>query len=306
MLFAWSAVMLYFYVSGRVDHFLTESFRIGPLIGGLGLAVVGFFNLFTSRAQVACGHDHIHHGDHDHEHTDECEHDHKHSHECERDHHHGHGHGHDHRHGHGHDHEHAGHTHDDQTIPGVIATLVIVLIPAIGAAALSQDSFSVETLANKGLYSNEAATPPPPKETTGADSDRYTLADLEKQVRKSPEGNFLIPIPSLFYSAADEELADILLGQPVETTGQVAPEIAENDPDGTRLRFYRLFVSCCLADARPIGFSAEFGKRPPLLAEDSWVKIVGTMTYPEKDGRRVPILQVDNFEVIPKPQDVMY
>ena len=113
-------------------------------------------------------------------------------------------------------------------------------------------------------------------------------------------------MPSLFYSAADEELAEVLRGQPIETTGQVAPEIAENDPDGTRLRFYRLFVSCCLADARPIGFSADFGKRPPVFAEDSWVKIIGTMIYPEQDGRRVPVLQVDEIEAIPKPKDMMY
>ena len=125
-------------------------------------------------------------------------------------------------------------------------------------------------------------------------------------MRKSADGNYLIPVPSLFYSAADEELADVLKGLPVEATGQVAPEIKENDPDGTRLRFYRLFISCCLADARPIGFSAEFDKVPPTFAEDSWVKIVGEMTYPEQDGRRIPILKVTTIETVPEPTDMMY
>lgn len=207
-----------------------------------------------------------------------------------------------------------GHTHDDQSVAGILVTLLIVLVPAIGGAALSQDKFSVQTLANKGLYSNEVGSPgknsrarPKAKaDAPAAEEDRYTLADLEKQVRKSEDGNFLIPIPSLFYSAADEELADVLQGQPVETTGQVAPEIAENDPQGTRLRLYRLFISCCLADARPIGFSADFGETPPEFAEDTWVKIVGSMHYPEKDGRRVPVLTVDEIEAIPEPEDQMY
>lgn len=211
-----------------------------------------------------------------------------------------------------------GHTHDDQSVAGILITLLIVLVPAIGGAALSQDKFSVQTLANKGLYSNEVGSPgensrqkaprakPGKGDAAAADEDRYTLADLEKQVRKSEDGNFLIPIPSLFYSAADEELADVLQGQPIETTGQVAPEIAENDPQGTRLRLYRLFISCCLADARPIGFSADFGQTPPQFAEDTWVKIVGSMQYPEKDGRRIPVLTVDEIEAIPEPEDQMY
>lgn len=310
ILFAWSGVLLYFYASNRVDFLLKGNFQYGPLIGGLGLAVMGFFNLFTARAEVGCGHDH--HDHHDACGHDEEAHDHAHQHEgdcC------GHDHGHEHKHeehdhkqeGHEHDHDHSqvGHSHDDQTVPSIIATIIIVLVPTFTAAALSQNSFSVDALASKGLYSNEA-TARPQKEMASPSSDRYSLADLEKQVRKSDEGHFLIPVPSLFYSAADEELADVLKGLPIETTGQVAPEIAENDPDGTRLRFYRLFVSCCLADARPIGLSAEFGKAPPEFPKDGWVKIVGEMTYPEKDGRPVPIIEVKTIESIPEPKDMMY
>ena len=307
ILFAWSSILLYFYASGRVDFLLKGNFQYGPLFGGLGLAVIGLFNLFTAKAKVDCGHDHGHNHDHS-----ECDHDHGRSHH-EQDHHahehsdHEHEHACDHPH-HDHDHDHAGHSHDDQTVPSILATMIIVLVPTFAAAGMAQNKFSVDALANKGLYSNEVNARPTEKASASAssESDRYTLADLEKQVRKSEEGNFLIPVPSLFYSAADEELADVLKGQPIETTGQVAPEIAENDPDGTRLRFYRLFVSCCLADARPIGFSAEFGKAPPEFAQDSWVKIIGEMTYPEQDGRKVPVLKVNTIEAIPEPKDMMY
>lgn len=307
ILFAWSGVLLYFYASGRVDFLLKGNFQYGPLFGGLGLAVMGLFNVFTAKAKVDCGHDHGGH-EHNHDHS-ECGHDHhEHTHECDHDHS-EHEHACDHPlHEHDHDHDHVGHSHDDQTVPSIIATMIIVLVPTLAAAGMAQNKFSVDALANKGLYSNEVNAQPTVTGNTsaGSDGDRYTLADLEKQVRKSDEGNFLIPVPSLFYSAADEELADVLKGQPVETTGQVAPEIAENDPDGTRLRFYRLFVSCCLADARPIGFSAEFGKAPPEFAQDSWVKIVGEMIYPEQDGRKVPVLKVNEIEAIPEPKDMMY
>ncbi len=306
ILFAWSGVMLYYYASGRVAAVLTESFHIAPLIGGLGLAVVGFFNLFTAKAEAACCHDHGEPGQVEDANGDTlalnparaCE-----DTGCD--------HAHEPGHHHAHAHVHHHHSHDDQTIPGMLATLIIVLVPAIGAAALSQDKFSVQTLANKGLYSNEVAPVAPlpsskAKDDSTVDEDRYTLADLEKQVRKNEAGNFIIPVPSLFYSAADEELADVLQGQPIETSGQIAPEIAKNDPKGTRLRLYRLFISCCLADARPIGFSADFGKAPPDFAEDTWVKIVGKMVYPDQDGRRIPVIKVDRIETIPEPEDMMY
>ncbi len=319
ILLAWASVMLYFYASGRVNNLLVGHFRIGPLFAGLGFTIVAMFNLFTTKVAAACNHEHHHHEEDDtegHVHEEGHDHHHKHGEDCC----HGHSHDHDHdEHHHDQDEEHI-HTHDDQTVPGVFATLFIVLIPAIGAAALSQDGFSIDTLANKGLFSNDAVMPgqsapaanlPAASAVAGAepaavDPDAYTLADLEQQVRKSPEGNFLIPIPSLYYSAADQELANVLLGQRIETTGQVVKEIAENDPNGTRMRFYRLFVSCCLADARPIGFSIDFGKEPPTFSEDSWAKVVGKMTYPEKDGRPIPILEVESIEAIPEPEDMMY
>ncbi len=321
MLLAWAGVLLYFYASGRAGKLLVGNFEYGPLLAGLGLAVMGLFNLFTSKVTANCGHDHHHPQEeegggccgHDHEHAHHHDHEHAHHHDHEHAHHHD---DHDHDdHDHGHEETAMGHSHDDQTVSGVLVTLLIVLIPAVGATSLAQDKLSVETLASKGLFDNNIAPPSSPNNNqpgapgagqSNQDEDRYTLADLEKQVRRSPEGNFMIPIPSLYYSAADEELADVLQGQPVETTGQVVKEIEENDPEGTRLRLYRLFVSCCLADARPIGFSADFGEAPPTFAEDSWVKIIGKMRYPKKDGRPVPVIDVDTVEAIPEPEDAMY
>ena len=133
----WSAVLLYFHASGRVNAYLPPDgiFRDMVLIAGVGMAVVALFNLFTTQAgdggcaSNGCdhdhgpeGHDHAHDHDHGHVHTKDCGHDHGHVHtkDCGHDHGHGHVHtkdcGHDHDHGHvhtkdcGHDHDH-GHVH---------------------------------------------------------------------------------------------------------------------------------------------------------------------------------------------------
>ena len=67
-LLIWSGVILYFYASGRIVKYLAPDFRLLALLGGLGLAVLGLFNLLTAGQQADCGHDHGGEGDpHDHE-----------------------------------------------------------------------------------------------------------------------------------------------------------------------------------------------------------------------------------------------
>jgi hypothetical protein len=54
----WSAVLLYFHASGRINKYLAPDFRPIAFVGGLGLAVLGLFNLLTATQQADCGHDH--------------------------------------------------------------------------------------------------------------------------------------------------------------------------------------------------------------------------------------------------------
>jgi uncharacterized repeat protein (TIGR03943 family) len=54
----WSAVLLYFYSSGRINKYLTPDFRPLCFIGGLGLAVLGLFNLLTAGQDGDCCHGH--------------------------------------------------------------------------------------------------------------------------------------------------------------------------------------------------------------------------------------------------------
>lgn len=136
MLLLWGGVLLYFYTSGRLANYLPPDgiFRPMVLVSGIGLCVLGLFNLLTMGAEdPGCeGHDHGHsHDEHDHDHKECCGHDHDHGHDhahkdgcCGHDHGHKHESGtcdHKHEHaacGHDHDHEHkhehgcCGHDHD--------------------------------------------------------------------------------------------------------------------------------------------------------------------------------------------------
>jgi hypothetical protein len=162
LLSLWGAVMLYFYASGRISKYLQSDGLFQPmvLVAGIGLVVLALFNLVTMGAEEAdcCDHDHAHdkerdHGccGHDHPHDEASHHDHDHS-TCGHDHSHDH-----HEHDHDHSHNHAGHAHgilDESGAAGRLVAILILAVPVSYAAMRSPDQFSLNTITNKGGYSN--------------------------------------------------------------------------------------------------------------------------------------------------------
>ena len=130
------------------------------------------------------------------------------------------------------------------------------------------------------------------------------MADLERMVPKNSEGKFLLDVPQIFYTAGDDELMKVMEGIPVESVAQVMEETL-NNPNGTRLKLFRLFVECCAADARPLSIPIDFGKAPPPFEELGWVKVIGKIHYAEEDGNIVPLIQVESMEPTAEPMDMM-
>jgi len=296
-------VLLYFYASGRVNHYLTGDgpFRITVLIAGVIMAVLAVFNLLTAGEELECCHHHDHDHDHDQGHDDED---------------------------HVHDHPPLG----NGTLGGVIGATLLLLVPISTAALLSPDRFTAAAVLNKettldvtdapeafalnksdGKTKNKsgaAGTASPGAGSGTASSPRqplklptFTLADLDAQVDKTSDGHYLLQIPELFYTAGDREVRTVLEGLPVETVGQIMPGSTEDE--GNRLRIFRLYIECCIADARPVSIPMQFSGPRPETRELGWVRIVGRMSYPMENGLVVPLLNVDQFEETPEPEDSM-
>jgi hypothetical protein len=207
MLLLWGGVLLYFHITGRLVNYLPPDgiFRPMVLVSGIGLIVLGLFNLLTMTAEDAgCeGHDHAHDHDHDHKgcghdhghaHKEGCcghdhghkhEHKHEHSATCGHDHHHHEGCGHDHGkkegccgHDHGHAHTHEGHAHgilEESSWPGRIAVLLILAAPLSWAALYTPDRYSPNAVVNKGLY-----------DPNYADTSRAEQFSLQNKATKTP------------------------------------------------------------------------------------------------------------------------
>ena len=66
-----------------------------------------------------------------------------------------------------------------------------------------------------------------------------------------------------------------------------------------------MFMVCCAADARPVAVNVEPRSRPEDRGEMSWTKVVGTVTFPMENGRRVPLVRADKVTPCDPPSEAM-
>ncbi|MGI9243944.1 MAG: TIGR03943 family putative permease subunit [Verrucomicrobiales bacterium] len=318
----WAASMILFYVSGRMPFYLVGRgpFQTQALIAGVGIAIVSLFVMLTAGEKEAdCGHDHSD-DDHDAAGDGGCGHDHDHDHDG--------GCGHD--HDHDHDHLAAPHHHHEQETPfGLAIMLLILVVPVAAATVLTPDKYSMQWTAKNGAYSNDVRTARTPTEDqnlaarvakaavtnqpaggeepadAGAAYASFTLEDLKAQVDQNDNGELMITVPELFYTGGDEVIQDVLVGQGIETIGQVMAEMINDN--GRRLRIFRVFMECCAADKRPLAIPIEFPEALPKYKEMGWYKVTGKMSYREEGGITVPVLEAETFVETEEPEEsIMY
>ena len=240
----WSAVLLYFHASGRINKYLAPDFRPIAFFGGLGLAVLGLFNLLTAGQSADCGHDHG---------PDDATHDHE--------------------------------TSDMHPL----TALALMVLPVALSVAWTKDEYSAAALSRKGLYDSPAGMN---TSFLSAAMPPLTREEIEKSHRKTADGFLEFSLMELFFATGDRELQTAIDGLKVETEGRWIEEKTRN-PNGTRKRLYRLFITCCAADSRAIPIVLEFGKTPPEFPENGWVKVAGTMRFPLEEGLLQPVLEVE-------------
>lgn len=133
-----------------------------------------------------------------------------------------------------------------------------------------------------------------------AAAETQSFADY---LQKTPEGNILAEVLDLLYAAQDQVLRKDFEGKKVQMTVQYMPD---NSATGSANRFkgVRMFMTCCAADARPVATLVEADKMPD-FPEMTWVKIIGTSTFPIEKGRRISVLKAEKIEKTDPPEESM-
>lgn len=62
-------------------------------------------------------------------------------------------------------------------------------------------------------------------------------------------------------------------------------------------------MSCCSADARPIGIPVQYDPAQFILQNDQWIEMEAIFDTAVLKGERQPVLLLKNFKPIPVPQN---
>jgi uncharacterized repeat protein (TIGR03943 family) len=253
----WGAVPVYLYASGLIAKYLSPTFHLIALTGGLAMIVLGLFNLLNARREVGCGHDHSHE------------------------------HGHDHNHG----------EDDDPHAQSPIAAICLMIFPVLLCTGFTKHEYSTKALAWKGLYKQRSAR----SSLFATKREPFTREKLERTTSKTEDGHYLLTITELFWSAGDEEIMKAYEGLPAELEGRLIDEEPKLNPEGNRKRLYRIFMTCCAADAQVLGLALEFDGPLPDLADKTWIKVGGAVAFEKIDGQDFAYLKVTRLEATAEP-----
>jgi uncharacterized repeat protein (TIGR03943 family) len=269
---AWSAILLYFHLSGRIAAFLHPMFRPYVLIAGIVLAGMAvMFVLMPGEAQCCT--------------TSEC--------------------------GHPFSRLASGKalTFLVLLLPFTVAAFfspdafgrttiqnrgIITDAAALGRAPTKE---AVSLPAADPLPTKDAGTTPPgPVATTPASVTPADSPSPSDNLQRTPEGHIVAEVLDLLYAAQDAVLRKDFEGRTVELIGQLMPD-QTNTAGSKRFKAVRMFMTCCAADARPVATLVECDKLPE-FPEMTWVKVTGTSTFPTENGRRTAVLVATKVEKV--------
>ncbi|HEX5176636.1 MAG TPA: TIGR03943 family protein [Chthoniobacteraceae bacterium] len=275
----WSAVLLYFYVSGRLDAFLHPMFRPYVLIAGSVLALMAIVFVFAPAEASCCG-------------ADSC--------------------------GHTLTRHSAGKllTFFVLLIPIGVASFFSTdsfgktmiqnrRIDSDGSTlpARPRVSSPARSSETSGIENKPAAQSLPP--ASAAPSAATVVQDpLPEYLQRTADGAIIAEVLDLLYAAQDSVLRKDFEGRKVQLVGQLMPDPTTSDSGAKRFKTVRMFMTCCAADARPVATLVQV-KDLPDLPEMTWIKVIGKSTFPVEKGRRTAVLEAERVEKTDPPEEAM-
>jgi uncharacterized membrane protein YcgQ (UPF0703/DUF1980 family) len=145
--------------------------------------------------------------------------------------------------------------------------------------------------------------PPAPANTAEKHPAAAEEQSFAEYLQRTPEGYIVAEVLDLLYAAQDNVLRKDFEEKKVQLIVQFMPDNSAKTT-GNRFKGVRMFMTCCAADARPIATLIEADKMPE-VPEMTWVKVVGTATFPVEKGRRVAVVRAEKIEKTEPPPESM-
>lgn len=292
LLFVWGAFVLWLHYKNLLPTYLHPALQPYTLAAGVILIILSLFSLrglltFAKSESGCCAHEHTccseDHASHHHDHED-------------------HHHGHDHDRGVHLEHDHEeldccthGHQHGDEKT-GLLIFKTIVLLMPLAVVLLGHDNhYTMSTITNRGIVQDISKIPAARSSAPVAAPAATTNAPA------TSSASMPIQVVDLLYAVQMPTYREDFEGKQVELIGQFVP-LTVGNPKGNRFQAIRLFMTCCAADAKPVGVTVQYDK-PLNLSEMGWIKITGVPTFPMEGGRRTAVLVASKVEECPAPSE---
>ena len=193
-----------------------------------------------------------------------------------------------------HDHGCSGHHQDHGGIrlgPFLFRTILLFLPLGIILSG-NGTKFTMVTVQNRGVVDDLANLPSANVSASASDAP---------SAKNSSAGVMPLQIIDMLYAIQMPSYREEFEGKQVELIGQFAPMTTGN-PKGDRFQAIRMFITCCAADAKPVGVTVQYPSRLR-IPEMGWVKIVGKPTFPMEGGRRTAVLEATTVEPCAAPAE---
>ncbi len=189
------------------------------------------------------------------------------------------------------------HHHGDSSGLLSLTLKTLLLILPLGMFFFGQTNhYTMTTVQNRGVVQDLSKLP-------AAKASSRTMAAAGDQTSNAVTSSGAMPIQiiDMLYAVQMPSYREEFEGKQVELTGQFVP-LTTGNAKGDRFQVIRLFVTCCAADAKPVGVTVQYDK-PLKVSEMDWLKITGTPTFPLEGGKHTAILVATKVEPCAAPAE---
>ncbi|MFO0948763.1 MAG: hypothetical protein U1D30_23045 [Planctomycetota bacterium] len=176
------------------------------------------------------------------------------------------GHSHDHDHGHEHDHGHA-HDHDHGHGSVSLWRYIVLAFPLmIIVMGLSPDGISAGNLENRMSRGQREAI--------------AAIKDVKLPPGRSPDGKVVsVDAAELQQAASQPDRREYWESTKNPVRAKIAGELVPDSRYTDRYRLMRIKLTCCVADATPVGVTVLGSVDPKWNSKGQWLEVVGPVSF---------------------------
>lgn len=158
-----------------------------------------------------------------------------------------------------------------------------------------EDYLTSNEMIDENIYDEHDADPRLLEEKQEMTKKQYE--QLKQRLSQQPMLKMTDEDYTIYYEEINQNLSNYL-GKKIQIKGFVLKEESFTEQ---QLVISRFLITHCVADASIVGFLTEFPEAP-MLTEDTWLEVVGTIGQTTYGGASLPVIHIDNWVTIELPE----